>query len=64
VWRFVEVAYFRAPQGNVVTRREAPLGMLIPAWMLVGAAVFFGLETSITVGSAANIAAMLLGSVK
>ncbi len=63
VWRFVEVAYFRTPTGDL-TRREAPLALLVPAWVLVGATLYFGLETSVTVGSAANAAAMLLGSGK
>ena len=60
VWRFVEVAYFRAPLGDPAARREAPIALLVPAWILVGAALYFGLETSITVGSAANAAAMSL----
>lgn len=64
VWRFVEAAYFRAPGGEVLVRREAPLALLAPAWILVGATLYFGLETSVTVGSAANAAAMLLGSGK
>jgi multicomponent Na+:H+ antiporter subunit D len=45
----------------LATRREAPLGLLVPAWILVIATLYFGLETSVTVGSAANAAAMLLG---
>jgi len=61
VWRFVEVAYFREPRADLATRREAPLALLVPAWILVGATVYFGLETSVSVGSAANAAAMLLG---
>ncbi|MBM3346262.1 MAG: monovalent cation/H+ antiporter subunit D family protein [Betaproteobacteria bacterium] len=61
VWRFVEVAYFREPSADLATRREAPLGLLVPAWILVSTTLYFGLETSVTVGSAANAAAMLLG---
>ena len=64
VWRFVEVAYFRAPEGGVAMQREAPLALLVPAWALVGATVYLGLETSVSVGSAASIAAMLLESSK
>ncbi len=64
VWRFVEVAYFRAPLADMVARREAPLALLAPAWVLVGATLYFGLETSVTVDSAAKAAAMLLGSGK
>lgn len=61
VWRFVEVAYFREPSAHLATRREARLGLLVPAWILVIATLYFGLETSVTVGSAANAAAMLMG---
>ena len=64
VWRFVEVAYFRAPLGDPSAWREAPIALLVPAWILVGATLYFGLETSVTVGSAANAAAMLLGNGK
>ena len=64
VWRFVEVAYFRAPQVDSGQRREAPYGLLLPAWILVVATIYFGFETSVSVGSAANAAAMLMGSGK
>lgn len=61
VWRFVEAAYMRAPQVDVARAAEAPLSMLIPAWLLIGATVWFGLDTSISVGSAASAAQSLLG---
>lgn len=50
VWRFVEGAYL-APAGPHAPRGgEAPLSMLVPAWLLVAACVYFGLETSFNVG--------------
>ena len=61
VWRFVEVAYFRAPPPDLGTRREAPLALLIPAWLLIAASVYFGFDTSLSVGSAAGAAEMLMG---
>jgi len=61
VWRFVEVAYFRAPRSDLVQASEASLGLAIPAWILVAATVWFGFDTSITVSSAARAASMLLG---
>jgi multicomponent Na+:H+ antiporter subunit D len=61
VWRFVEVAYFRAPREELATRREAPLSLLVPAWLLMAATVYFGFETSVSVDSAAGVARMLLG---
>jgi multicomponent Na+:H+ antiporter subunit D len=58
VWRVVELAYFRpAPPHSMP--REAPLAMALPAWLMVGATVYFGLDTSLTVGSASQAAAML-----
>ncbi len=64
VWRFVEVAYFREPGSKVTARREAPLGLLVPAGILVAAVVYFGFETSLSLGFAAAAAGMLLGGGK
>jgi multicomponent Na+:H+ antiporter subunit D len=60
VWRFVEVAYFRAPAAGNETRAEAPLALLIPAWLLIAATIWFGLDTSFTVGSALEAAQQLV----
>lgn len=59
VWRFVEAAYFK-PAPEAATQQEAPLGLLIPAWILVIATVWFGLDTSFTVGTAAEAAQQLV----
>jgi multicomponent Na+:H+ antiporter subunit D len=61
VWRVVEACYFREPSGE---RQEAPLSMLVPAWLLVAACVYFGLDTSITIGAAADAARTLMGAVQ
>lgn len=61
VWRFVEVAYFRAPSAQAAATGEAPTGLLVPAWILVGVAIWFGLDTSFTVGSASAAASLLIG---
>lgn len=58
VWRVVEACYFREPAAGIA---EAPASMLIPAWLLVGACVYFGLDTSVTVGAAAAAVQALLG---
>jgi len=59
VWRFVEVAYFKpVPEGT--TQQEAPMALLIPAWLLVIATIWFGLDTSFTVGTATEAAQQLV----
>ncbi|MCB1933911.1 MAG: monovalent cation/H+ antiporter subunit D family protein [Candidatus Accumulibacter sp.] len=61
VWRFVEVAYFHAPRADLAGAREAPLALALPAWTLVAATLWFGVDTSLTVGSASRAAGQLLG---
>ncbi|HUF80553.1 MAG TPA: monovalent cation/H+ antiporter subunit D family protein [Burkholderiales bacterium] len=62
VWRVVEAAYFRAPPPGLAVAREMPLAMAIPAWLLVAATIYFGLDTRLTIGSASRAAAMLFGA--
>lgn len=59
VWRFVEVAWFRAPPTAAV-RQEAPPALLVPAWLLVLATLWFGIDTSLTAGSALEAAQQLV----
>ncbi len=59
VWRVVEVAYLQAPPEGAKAE-EAPLSMLIPTWVLIGANVYFGIETSLSVGVAQTAAELLL----
>ena len=60
IWRVVEAAYFKpAPEGQIV--REAPLALLVPAWTLALANLYFGLDTSLNAGVAQQAAEMLLG---
>jgi multicomponent Na+:H+ antiporter subunit D len=61
IWRVVEVAYLRPPPAGAAAVREAPLSMLIPTWVLIGASIYFGIDTSLTVGVARRAAVMLLG---
>ncbi len=61
VWRVVEACYFREPAGEW---KEAPLSMVIPAWLLVAACVYFGLDTTVTVGAASDAARALMGAVQ
>jgi multicomponent Na+:H+ antiporter subunit D len=61
IWRVVEVAYFRQAPEDAPEISEAPPSLLIPIWVLVGATVFFGVFTSLSVGLASAAARMLLG---
>jgi multicomponent Na+:H+ antiporter subunit D len=61
VWRFVEIAYLRQPPAGPAVREEAPLQLLVPAWLLVAACIYFGLDTSFSLGGARDAATMLLG---
>ncbi len=61
VWRVVEVAYFKEPSPRATEASEAPLSMLIPTWVLLGATLFFGLSTSTSAGVARQAAQALLG---
>jgi len=61
IWRVIEVAYFRPPPEDAPVIREAPPSLLGPIWLLMGAVVFFGIFTSLSVGTASAAARMLLG---
>ena len=61
VWRFVEAAYLAEPGARTPSAGEPPASMLVPAWLMVGACVYFGLDTSLTVGAATRAAALMLG---
>ena len=60
VWRFVEAAYLQTPGPETPRQGETPLAMLLPAWLMVGACVYFGLWTSFNVGYARSAAEFLL----
>lgn len=61
IWRVVEAAYFRDPPADSAVR-EAPLGMLIPLWVLVAANIYLGIDTQFTVPFAGQAAASLMGA--
>ncbi|WP_419948594.1 monovalent cation/H+ antiporter subunit D family protein [Candidatus Palauibacter sp.] len=64
VWRVIETAFFREPSERAREAREAPLSMLIPTWVLLGATVFFGIYTRYSAGVAAQAAEALLGGLR
>ena len=62
VWRVVEVAYFQEPLERYSLVTEAPLPMLIPTCLVIGASLYFGLWTSLSAGVARQSAEVLLGA--
>ena len=62
VWRVVEAAYFRPVPVGAAVASEAPLSMLVPTWALVLASIYFGIDTSLTVGVAGEAARTLMGA--
>ncbi len=61
IWRVVEAAYFREYIGPLEIR-EAPLGLLVPTWVLVLASIYFGVDASLTAGVARKAAEFLMGA--
>jgi len=66
IWRVVETAYFRDSDDAKSPARaevaEAPLSMLIPLWAMIAANLYFGIDTSLTIGLAEQAANYLLGA--
>jgi multicomponent Na+:H+ antiporter subunit D len=59
VWRLVEIIWFAQPDDDKPVR-EAPLSMLLPMWILIGASVWFGIDAGWTADAASAAASMLL----
>ena len=47
VWRVLEVVYFQKAPEEARDVKEAPLSLVAPAWILIGASIFFGVNASI-----------------
>ena len=61
VWRIVETAYFNEPPAGRESVEEAPLGFLIPVWLLVSANIYFGMDTRLSVQVAQAASQSLFG---
>ncbi len=61
MWRVVEVAFFESPPRAAAQRSEAPVALLLPTWILIAANLYFGVDTTLTVGVAKRAALWLLG---
>ena len=63
VWRVVEAAYFQSADESDADGEvhEAPVGLLLATWVLLGATLVLGVYTDLTVGVAREAATTLLG---
>jgi multicomponent Na+:H+ antiporter subunit D len=61
VGRVVEAAYFQTPSRDATGTSEAPLVMLVPTWLLVGASIWFGIEPGLVTGLAQQGTEILVG---
>ena len=59
IGKLVEALYFRPITDKVKVVSEAPMLLLMPTWSLVFANLYFGLDTTLTVGLAEKAAAVL-----
>ncbi len=64
VWRVIETAYFQEPPEGKDEVTEAPLSLLIPTAVLIGASIYFGLFTEWSADVAGLAARELLGVVR
>ncbi len=60
VWRVVENIYFRETSKTSPDIKEVPLSMLIPTWVLIGSAVYFGIDATTTLDVAFTAAKGLM----
>lgn len=61
VWTIVETAYFKTPEVGKEPIEEAPMAFLVPVWLLVGANIYFGIDTRLSVDIAQAAAQSLFG---
>ncbi len=61
IWRVIEAAWFKAPLAGATPVKEAPLGLLIPLWLMVALNFYFGLDTRFSLEAAGQAAKTLLG---
>lgn len=60
VWKVVEIVYFRPAPPSAAKVTEAPWSLVFPAWILVGASLYFGIDPSLSAGLAQQAARFLL----
>jgi len=58
--RILETVFFRAPDNPRKVRREAPISLLVPLWILALATLWFGIDTSFPLGLSQDASAAVL----
>ena len=61
IGRVLEAVFFQPPVNPRKTRKEAPIVLLVPLWILALANIFFGIATEIPLGLARDAAAAAFG---
>lgn len=61
VWKVVEAAYFQEPPEGAECK-DAPLGLLVPTYLLIGASIYFGIFTDPMLLAAGEAADLLLAA--
>lgn len=61
VGRVLQAVFFEAPANPRKSRKEAPLLLLVPLWILALANIYFGIDASVPAGLANDAAAAALG---
>jgi len=46
IWRVIEVVYFMPANPEAREVREAPISLLLPTWILLGAVIYFGIDAT------------------
>jgi multicomponent Na+:H+ antiporter subunit D len=62
VWRIVEVAYMKPVPENAEQVEEAPSSLLFPTFILIGASIYFGIDTDLPLDAAIETAKQLTGN--
>ena len=60
-WRIIETAYFQERPASAAPVTEAPLSLLIPAWTIIAANLYFGINSGLSTDLASSAAKMLFG---
>lgn len=64
IGRVVEIAFFRERPADAPALRDPPKSMIMTAWVFIIGCVYFGLDTSFTIGVAESAVNILVGGAR